>query len=566
MEEAVEVEWIEPMGRFAPFSWEGYTGDQPASLAGILVDPQTDGVRLSWPAVSQDGCVLYRVVQSLEQWPFVQPEVGTIGATRKTEVVAPLRAGASAVTYLTVWANCGENEFEARDAQPVLVAKGEVVWPLRSLKVSATPVGEIVGRFDVRPGATVEVQRFVESEMPTSRVFYDQARALTAGVEEGGFADRDAPKGEWLLYAAYVAAVTPEGVRYSEPVVERVRYLPEPQAVKLNVEAGSAGLGTFDITWTAPAFGTVEVYLSPELPEPGLGDATRTSEVLEMYGVLAHGLPYPVTTDGGRRVISGVSMDPTWVKGYFYGVHKVAEDTVRLGPVESRVNAQPPLYPLLVERVDTQVVTFQWPAGVRLVEVFQGPASQQQLDPNASEVIATLTEDEYQQRGGLRFERPLPSNGCALYLFSVVYDQGRKEFSRPTRLEYAGISRLRYMIEPGRRDGTPITANARADFYRVMVKSDDQMPATSLCLVARPQRLPLHPRDQEGVVGNETRPMPFLAFEGVSPVPGQVVPLGEFPAGDRPAYVRLFVSSADMAECARVAIIDPEIRVLQVLV
>ncbi len=548
-------EWAEPLGYFAPFDWSAVTA-APGSPPGILSRPDPHGVKLTWQPLAGASKVLYRVVESTDTWAIVAPDTGvTIGATWSTEIVAPL-APRGATSYIAIWANEGPDEIAARGAQPRLVGKGEIVWPPRALSVSVTPAGEVVARFQAPPGADVEVQRFVAGEV----VRYDQAKALRQGVSADGFLDRNAQAGVDLTYAVYTVAVLSDGEKVvSEPNKATVRVVPEPHSIALKVEPAASAPRTYDISWVAPPFGTVDVFLTGQQPPTGLGDQTRTVEVVEMQGLVPERrLNYPVQRAGDEHRMMGVTLDRSWVKGFFVAVHVVSSDAVRVGPTQSTVNARPPRNPWIVERVDTEIIMFEWPDDVRMIEVFQGPLSEQRLDPSQADVIATLTEDEYIERGGLRLKQPLPSNGCAIYLFGVVYDQGLPTRSAPVRVEYPGIIRLRYNVEPARRDGAVVGKNSPPEFYRVSLQTDEPMPPTPLCLVANAARLPLHPQDQE------PQGLPVMTWPDVSPTPGAPVVLCELPVSDRRLFIRLFVNYPP-ALCGSVALLDPPVARLSVM-
>jgi hypothetical protein len=548
--------FMDSVGYFAAFDW-GQVVDGAPDVPTMLVIPEGDMFRLAWPSVDGPEAAIYRVVESVDTWAASSPDTGvTLGATHTPEVLTPL-APRSSATYLAVWANQGKDEIAARNAQPTLVATGEIVWPPETFSVSVTPVGEVVARFKTQPGAVVEVQKFRADEP----IRYDQSKSLRGGLSEDGFVDKDPLPGVSLTYAVFsVVVLGGKKTVVSEPKTATVKVVREPHSISLRVDPDPTTSHTYDLSWVAPPFGTVDVYLTSQQPPSGLGDQSRTLEVIEMQGLTSERrLNYPVHKVGDTRVIKGVTLERAWVKGFFVAVHVVAEEAVRVGPMQTTVNATPPGEPQIVERVDTQIVTFAWPEDVRMVEVFQGPISEHDLDPTQADVIATLTEDEYVERGGLRLAAPLPSNGCALYLFGVVYDHGAPTRSRPVRVEYGGIARLRYRVEAARRDGSPVGQNSPPDVYRILLQTDEPMPPTPMCLVSNGSRLPLHPQDQD------QQGLPVMTWSDVSPAPGAPVTLCEIPVGSRRLFIRLFVNYPPKM-CGGVALLDPPLAQLKVIV
>lgn len=142
-------------------------------------------------------------------------------------------------------------------------------------------------------------------------------------------------------------------------------------------------------------------------------------------------MSYPTTEVGDRMVIREYILDPTWVRGYFSAVHVLTADSVRVGPSVGQVVPCAPSNPVLIERVDVQIVTFVWPEGVKSVEAYQGPRGQTTIDPATSQVIATLTREHYMRLGGMQITRPLPSNGCSLHLFGVLWGKAAVPADRP---------------------------------------------------------------------------------------------------------------------------------------
>ncbi|WP_370891520.1 hypothetical protein [Janibacter sp. GXQ6167] len=543
--------WLPTPGPFASYDWSRLDQEAPEPSA-MLISASGAQIEMTWPDVAVNGeVVLYRVVQSPDAWPEVAPDetvADLVGVATHTRVVKALPQ-IGAVTYLAVWANRGADEHAARAAQPELIAKGEVVWPPTDFSISQTPAGEVAGLFKAPPGASVEVHRFG----PGQSVRYDPRAALpTPSVQESGFLDLEPPVDD-LTYAAFTVAQLPNGKRLLSPAaVATVSVHTEPVAISLSVVSSQTRAGAYDISWATPEVGTVEIHLTNEQPPTGLGDEVRSPDAIERAGLDARTrVRYPPSSQGEHTVIRNVQLDEAWVRGYFVAVHITGRESARVGPTVSQVKPKPPTDLMLVERVDSQVLLLAWPDGIELIEVFQGPRGQEYLDPSSAEGVATLNRDEYQRMGGLHITRTLPPNGCSLHVFSVLYQEGIPTRSEAARVDYEGITRLRYHFDPVWRDGADPQKEAPIAL-KLMAKADALMQDEPMCLVVKDRGLPLHPQDGQ-MVQDLT----------VSLMPDTETTLAQIPWGARMGTVRLFLNKRP-AESGQIAVLDPPLPMLRV--
>ena len=545
--------WLHDPGTFADFDWAQADVSGTKEAGQIQAQVSANGVSLRWRPPSGSGQVtLFRVVQSSENWPSLAPETGTlVGVTTETNVTADLTS-TSAVTYLAVWANSGRDELEARTSQPILVAVGEVLWPPTELSATVTPGDEVVASFVARSGpARVEVQR----TEGTGTVTYDPIRALpSSDVLPTGFVDRQPPVGVPLTYCAYTVAKLPdERQLVSAPAQTTAYVLPRPESIALAVTPVEGRSGAYDISWSAPDFGRVDIYLCHTQPPTGLSDATRSEEVIARAGLTPdRRLKNPPMQSGRRMTINSCQVDPNWVRGYFVAVHVVTPEAVAVGPIVSVVRPRAPKHLILIERVDSQIVLFAWPEGVRMVEAYQGPRGQNSLDPIASQAIASLTEEEYVRMGGLHITHPLPPNGCTLHLFGVIYDEGQPRRSTGATLEYPGMTRVHYDLLPVWPEGSQPLTGAQPLGFRVVVRSDDVVHGAPFSLVQNPTRLPLHPHDGRHVQNVVVSLTPNIETE-----------VATLQAGQQCGFVRLFLAKPPI-ECGSIAVLDPSLGRLTV--
>lgn len=550
----------EPVDPFAPFAWERVSQFAPFSWSeggaeayGHLSAEYDDGtVRLAWtPAPTAAPVTLYRIVESTSNWPSGAPELGgLVGVTRSTSGSVPMR-GSGPVTYLAVWANQGDSILDASHRQPVLVGVGQIVWPPRDLSAQVTANRTVAALLTAPEGSRVEVQRFLKG----ATVSYDINRELDKElVSSTGFRDLTPPMGEDIVYAAFCVAELADGSSMvSTPATVEARVTPEVQQIQVQVQRSTTTPGAYDISWLRPSHGRVLLFATPERPPVGLENEPRTAEIIEGQGLTPqYRINYPPTDLGGLMTIRDYAVDESWVRAHFVAVHWVSDESVWVGPAVSMVTPKAPDYAQIVERVDAQVITFAWPEGVTVVQAYQGPRGQS-VEPEGSEPIAQLTRDDYVRMGGMRITRTLPSNGCAIHLYGVVYLDGRPMYSEPAPLDYPGMTRLKYQVVGYGPDGAP-AQGARPASYRIYAEVDDDLHETPLAVVGQLGRIPLHPQDGR-----------MLSQPTVSLRAGISTYVAELPAGQTLAFIRLFVNLPP-AETGAVAVLDPAVYTLEVAV
>lgn len=538
-------QWVQ-VTRFKGYDWSAGKAEPQGE---VYVNTSNGPVQLEWAPLPGDAKVkLYRIVSSGDSWPTGAPEMASLeGVTLATAGSLPARP-VGQVTYFAVWANQGDSVLAASQSQPILVGSTEVVWPPPAMTVNVTPEKKVAGTWTAPAGSRVEVQRFRKGR----HIAYDQSRLLPPdAVRSGGFLDSEAPQGVPLVYAAFCVADLPSGgSAISEPTLAEVEITPEAQQVRLDVQLSKTTPGTYDISWVPPAHGTVALYALRERPPQGLEREVRSTEILEGQGIRPEfRITYPVDDLGGLSTIRGFVVDHTWVRAHFVAVHEISAQRVWMGPPVSMVTPRPPQRAEVIERVDAQVLTFPWPHGVSIVEAYQSPLGMA-LDPQDNEPIASLTRDDYDRTGGMRITRTLPSNGCTLHLFGVVYLDGQPVHSVPTSVDYPGMTRLRYELVPMIDTHQQAPPGAMPSFYRLFCTSDDELHELPIVIVGNPRRLPLEPEDGE-----------MIQQAVISLGADQRVFVGDLPVGQRPMTLRMFIHRP-AAEVGTVAVLDPRVDTL----
>lgn len=515
---------------------------------------------LRWAAAPQAPVTIYRVVASPEFLPDFSPDVGRqVAATFDTEMhdVFDVAGLAEPVRQVVVWAYQGDSEDQARQAHPVVHATGACVLPVRRCQIRADGKA-VVGQWDSAPGISrIDVLRFPVAEADLHQ-HYDPARRINGSVQSGGFTDWEAQPGQEYEYRIYALAATGEGQAetMSPPVVNRVTISANPEPVRDLAVAESPGQHrAFDLTWTPPAVGKVEIYRTQKVPAPEL-----TARSLDRSAIIRGGLTRDSEVVGPRSEIGGAMemRSVAWpggsAKAYITPVTVVSEDQILVGAWQILTMPLPFEKVRLIERVDEQVLTFSWPEGTATAKIFVGGRNSPFLSPMAeSAPFLEISADNYVKFGGAHLPHPLPSEGCAVHLVAASYSKGQAVLAEAVTIDYPGLTRLRYRIEPVpeqqkfRLRRGPVAPSLN----QLFVESDVDMPAVELLLVHNRNRLPLH-RNDGTVFGREQMDV------GRGPRPAG----REFAMPDPRGFLRLFVDAL-AADDHKVAIIDPPLRQLR---
>lgn len=537
--------WLVEVGEFSPVIL-AETVD--ASLITNPVHVRRDGheLVLSWPKVPEEAVHLYRVVWNDIAFPLLSPELAElVGVTMATEGRVRLPAR-SAATFFGVWVHSGADEHSARQSPPRQWAKGYLVWPPSDLEVRVTPDRFVAGRFTAPPNATVEIQRSVPGQNPD---VYDLSRLLDTGhVARDGFLDREPPLVVAVTYSARTITVVGDRTDTSSPVHATVTVVPEPTCPQLEVISTGRHTISYDLSWVTPAFGRVRVYLTKERPPRVLGEETRTRELLERSGLTSETeLAYSTAPSGERTVMSGVSVDPSWVRGYFVATHEINDDFIGVGPIETVVRPSSPQEVSVAERVDSQIILLRWPAGATSVEVYQGPRGVDQMDLSRVAPMANVTEDEYRTAGGIPVE--LAPNGASVHLYGVVSEGGQRHRSVPQVVNYPGITVVHVRCVPTGADGRPIVGAGTVANWQVQLFTKAALQDLPLTIVSHDERLPLSPHEPGGRV----------VYSGsVAANKDQIAPIESLPAGPNLRFVRVF-HAGTLETVSSVAIVEEQV-------
>jgi hypothetical protein len=536
--------------------------DYTAAAAAAPVTPETisfhatgeESLELRWPSPPQDGGVrIFSVVASNEYAPVASPALGDLIVSTFDNEAVDTREFTSPVRYVAIWVSRGATEREARESQPTLYAAGACVLPVRDCVVREDE-GTVIGSWEAIPGvARVDVLR-VPADQVERAVYYNESFRIPASVvTSGGFTDEGAVPGASYEYRIYALAEISGSEELSPHMARRVtlKATVEP-VIDLEVTPTEGSETTFDLTWTQPALGDVEIYRSEKAPASGI-DALP----LDRTALTGQGLTPELRLDrmrereSGRIAMRNVPWPRGWSRAYFTPVTVLNDGLMQVGKSRNLTRANEVSHLRLIERVDEQFLTFMWPTGAPMVKIYCGPLGSERLDPATEPPIQELTEDEYKKYGGAHLNDPLPSEGCSVHVVGTSFTRGQARYAKPATVQYEGLARIQYRIEPV-EDARRGRGARPSSIRRVMARSATSPTNLRFVVVHNQRRLPLHPSD--GAVLQQTvasfvaeHPQPLFETLDTSGLTG---------------YLRVF-AALPPEHAHRVAVLDPPLDQLK---
>lgn len=478
---------------FEPFTHETPVEPNPAPLRVRTVDGR---VRVSFePHAVAGKMVVYRVVSGDDFAPY-KPESGYLIAATTGLSVDDDRPLACAVRNYQVWCQVGTDLEGARRSQPFLLAGGAEVSPVRAVSLSQYE-GQVIGEWTVHPNTSaVRIFRVpVEDGSDLGPGFDDPQHQISLDRDNRrGFVDSAATPGSRYRYRILAEATVGTGVRLSraEQRYVEVDVVLDP-IDDLEFESDD-DTGSFELSWTDPPIGAVRVFFSDTPPAPTLRDLLG----LEWSSLVReeprfdeeNRIRYPPESLGaGRSAVRRVPWPSGWDRAYFTPVTYLGQK-VRVGTTRVVTRPLPPVRDAeLVERFDTEMVKFSWPAGAASVWVFLGPATLSPEDIcSGNKPAEEISRSKHMRDGGHSFARPLEAKGCKVCLVPVHYSSFDMIRGRITTLNYPGLHRIWYNLHPKEVQGRDV----RELRLRHEVDLDSPM---SVQLTYNRDRLPLSPDD-----------------------------------------------------------------------
>jgi len=509
---------------------------------------------VAWPPPPADNQVrVFRVVTHDDYLPDMSPELGELLAATYDCSITDSRAHLTAVRHVAVWMHSGTTERGARDSQPSLYAAGSCVLPVRNCVIREDE-GTVVGQWHVADGIDRVAVLRLPANVAASQGHYNPNYSLPAEcVVLGGFTDETAQPGQAYEYRVYAFADVREVATPSPYVAVGVRIkatLHQVNDLAVSLQEGSEDL--YDLTWSKPPLGKVEIYRSESPPASGIDADVRDRSALVRQGLTPELLlTRQLESADGRESMRGVPWPHGWTRAYFTAATVLSDDEIQVGNVVILNRSNTVEHIRLIERVDEQFLTFAWPVGAAQVRVYIGPKGSDLVSPELQTPLQEIFENECTRQGGAHLGSPLPAEGCAVHIVAVSFALGQATFSASRSIEYPGLLRIGYEIGRVEQAKGLRARNQRVSRLRVTATAAAQADNLTLVLTHHPHRLPLHGSD-----GHE------VARRVVSMAPGApVIVADDLDLADKGGFIRLFAEiPQEMAHL--VAILDPPVSQL----
>lgn len=453
--------------------------------------------RYSWEPGAAEGAVkIYRLISGDETAPYTPDQADVIAITTEPHAL-DARAFSTAVRYVQVWCHTGRDRLDAMTSQPSLHATMEVVAEVPAVDIREDE-GRIIGQWTALPG-TQKVQIF---RIPANRAAFssgDPAYRIHAdGTNLGGFVDAQAERGAAYVYQVHAEAAVYEQTLLSAPAVVPITVsavlLPvEDLTVSVNADEDTDTV-LVDLRWKIPPGGRVDIYRTATPPPAGIELKPLEEAILDQGGLRPEfRLAHPIEPADGTAAMLNVPWPVQWTRTYFTPV-TVLDGRAHVGA--SRVSTRPTRIrnAKVVERVDSQILTFEWPDGADAVMVYRGVTGQGPENALAGQPLE-ISHSAYNQRGGMYFPATLPAEGCDLHLVPVSFEAGNRVAGSVTTVNYPWIMRVGYRVAPRKAKFT-----GKLTGLTVVVDSRTPNAAlTGFVLVYNHERLPLTAADGQAL-------------------------------------------------------------------
>lgn len=520
------------------------------------------GLRLDWPSNKTTGLTFFKVFTDPNGGRPILFDGRQVGreATSETTIQDSLPEFHDGIQQYAVWAYSGSTLEEAKDSVPVLWAEGISSQGVQDPQVSVRG-DDVSAQWKTTNGVDrVEVYRLEDTGSVSRDLIPDQAFLISgqlSGDNLNGFVDSDVPMGSYEYRFYTLRSIGGTHVR-SLPTFNQVEIsVPVPELTEARVEIREEPELRLDVAWDVPDVSNchVHIYLRKEPPQQEIEGQELDEQALERAGFSKESrqsFPHTEHTDGLRHI------EFDWPHGfdraYVTFVTQVGT-RFRVGQTETQVKASAVSGARIVERVDEQILVFDWPAGADVVSVLTSPSVDEPTNIDEWNHIVEVPFDKHKKYGGVHLEQPLSRVGCHVAIYGIAYHDGKQTKGEPQFLHYPGLVKVRYnfrktgenLEQAGSRFKLPRLRKAPGtQSWSLHAKADSSIDR-EFVLVRNLDRIPLHLRDGEAVKRHRLEFATDVEMSLWSDL---------IDGRDLKGYVRLFVVD-DEASDLGVAVLDP---------
>lgn len=463
----------------APYAW-GASDEPVGELHVVLVEVEPKKAFLYWEPVEipDKPVVMYRVIGA-DTEQARSPENGTTMVVTKGTAFEEQLDPLAGMRHYMVWAYAGKTVADIFDAQPVLVGEQALALPPMDFSIAETG-GIVTGTWTPLKGHS-NVAVFVRqrgSEEPLDSPIHQ----LRVGVDARSFSYTVPVRG-----ATYEFQVFPE-ITFGGHTMRGEGSHIETRTISADIEAvellsvfpmSKEGKDVIILNWIAPPTGEVKIYLTQSEPAPDLiGKAVDSVYIHDDDALGSTEWIATIESEPGEEVHRELIWPAGWSQVFCVPVNVVGEQSL-VGHYQAVNRVENITEYSLVQRVDSQLITFDWPDGAQLVEVAcrQGDAKE-------------LIEEDYRRQGGIRVH--LNPFGDEVTLTPKSIYAGLTTKANPTVINYPGLKTYAYKI-----DRTEADKNY-AVLWVWRVGTEDRHPPQFM-LTHNPERFPLYPSDGQPV-------------------------------------------------------------------
>lgn len=443
------IDYLSP-DNFPPYQWGADVEGAPGVAYEVLGDWDNDAddgeqlrVELEWNEYGSDTVKIYRIVSTKYIDNIPSPDTADhLAFTKGTFYEDPVPADEAYREY-QVWAYTGPDAETMLQAQPELVGRILVVFPVTGIKLTPGE-GAITGTWNALPGhhlMRVYVSNDGDPERPDNSQYLQ-----TEGVQPMRFQYVTEERGVVKRVVLQPEVKRPDGSIVLGPTSPEKRIEIKGELVQTNFNAvfheNTPQGPKIRFSIYGPPAGDFHVYLTRSKPNQDLTVADMPKEALSQEGLDA--------SDNVHQQFGSIGHNEEFASDLFWpqdwdevfvtpvvtlGSYARVGESVALHHVDEIGDAE------IREFVGYQLVTFGWPRGASMVKVERQPEGATAED---RETVREFTEENYRQNGGVKLQ--LDSGGEDVVLTPQKYYADAPTMAEETIVSYPGLRKYLYTM------------------------------------------------------------------------------------------------------------------------